>query len=457
MLKDTFIETIKEYKMLEPKDLVVVAVSGGADSTALLHLLDACKEQLGISLHIAHLNHNIRKGESDLDVRYVQGLAQRLKLPITVELFDVPSYAEKEKIGLEEAARDVRYSFFERLSRQIGANKIAVGHNADDNVETFLMRILRGSGIKGLCGIPPKRGKIIRPMIKIWRREIEDYVGSLKLVPRRDHTNYESRFTRNRVRLKLIPQLKIYNLNIKEIILQTILLLTEDSNYLETRAEEALERAIIEEGEGEIKLDTEKIRRVDEPIQGHLLRKAIERVKGDLQELTFRHVRDMLAKLDASEKWELHLPGGIFASGGRRELLISREKRVPADQKSFNYVVPVPGEVHIKEINRKLRTTPVEEMRTDHNAQTAYIDAALLGKNLVVRNRVEGDRFVPFGMRGSKKLQDFFVDEKVPAEMRDYIPVVESGSRLVWVGGYRLDDRFKVTRNTKKIIRLELL
>ena len=209
MIKDEFLETIKEYKLLKKGERVLVAVSGGADSISLLQLLDSCKEKLEITLHVAHLNHMIRKGDSQLDVRYVQCLAQNLGIPITVESINVPVFAKERKMSLELAAREIRYAFLERVADKVGAQKIAVGHTADDNVETFLMRLLRGAGLKGLCGIPVKRGRIIRPLMKIWRREIEDYVGSLKLVPRRDYTNYESKYMRNRVRLKLIPQLKI--------------------------------------------------------------------------------------------------------------------------------------------------------------------------------------------------------------------------------------------------------
>ncbi|MBU0502428.1 MAG: tRNA lysidine(34) synthetase TilS, partial [Candidatus Margulisbacteria bacterium] len=244
--------------MIKPLDKVLVTVSGGADSIAMLHLLVAFSDELKITLHVAHLNHMLRGKEAELDTRFVQGLAQGLKLPITVESFDVQAYANEEKLGLEDAARRVRYAFFDRIANQVGATKIAVAHTADDNVETFLMRLLRGTGIRGLCGIPSVRGKIIRPLIRCWKREVEDYVGGQKLVPRRDHTNYESKYLRNRVRLKLIPQLKVYNLNVREIILQTILLLTEDRNYLEGVAEKNLASAYLSFKDGLLRLDLTK-------------------------------------------------------------------------------------------------------------------------------------------------------------------------------------------------------
>jgi tRNA(Ile)-lysidine synthase len=456
MIEDKFAEAVKEYQMFEPGDVVVVAVSGGVDSTALLNLLYARRDDLKLTLHIAHLNHMLRKGDAELDVRFVEGLAQRLNLPITVEAVDVAALAKQDKMGIEEAARGARYDFFERTAARIGANRIAVAHTADDNVETFLMRLLRGAGLKGLCGIPPKRGKIVRPIIKVWRREIEDYVGALKLVPRRDHTNYESKYMRNSVRLKLIPQLKIYNLNIKEIILQTILLLTEDSLYLENKAAEVLAEIQKEAPAGEIRLDLARLKNIDPALHGRLLRLAVAEVKGDLNQLAFTHIRAIMDKLDATEKWELHLPGGFFARGSKEELAIGRERGPQQEAREFKYTLSVPGRVELAEIGRSFNCDFAEQLDKTAGPRIAYVDYAALGKDLIVRSKLPGDRFVPLGIAGTKKLQDFFVDEKVRAEARDEVPIVESGGRIIWVGGLRLDERAKVTEKTKKIVRLEL-
>jgi len=456
-IKEKFLEAVKEYRMFEAGETVLVAVSGGTDSTALLNLLHACQDELGIFLHVAHLNHLLRKGDAELDVRYVEGLAQKLGLPVTVEAVEVAALAEKEKMGIEEAARVVRYDFFDRVAAKVGAKKIAVGHTADDNIETFLMRLLRGAGLKGLCGIPPRRGKIVRPLIKVWRREIEDYVGALKLVPRRDHTNYESKYVRNSVRLKLVPQLKIYNLNIKEIILQTILLVTEDNLYLENKAAEKFDEIAILKAPGEIRLNIDRLKGLAGTIQRYLIRLAIEKVKGDLAEMSFNHIREVLGKLSATEKWELHLPGGIFAVGERGSLLICRERPQPVEAKPFRYTLSVPGEVRLEEVGRTLRGSFVEAVEKGDGPNVAFVDYSVLGKEIVIRSRQSGDRFSPLGVKGSKKLQDYFVDEKVPAEERERVPIVESVGKVIWVAGQRLDDRAKVTDKTKKIVKFELL
>ncbi|OGC23346.1 tRNA lysidine(34) synthetase TilS [candidate division WOR-1 bacterium RIFOXYB2_FULL_42_35] len=456
MIKEKFIETVNEFKMFKKGDTVLAAVSGGADSVALLNLLASCQEQFKLKLHVAHLNHLLRKNDAELDVRYVQNISQSLGIPAIVEAIDVAEFAKTHKLGIEAAARKVRYGFLERVAERIGANKIAVGHTADDNVETFLMRLLRGSGIKGLCGIPAKRGMIIRPMIRLWRRQIEDYVGSLKLVPRRDYTNYESKYMRSRVRMKLIPQLKLYNLNIKEIILQTILLLTEDKAYLEAKAEKVLNEVILSRGQDELQLKIARLKEAELPIQGHVLRRAIYELKGDLLDFSYSHIQDILAKLDAEEKWELHLPGGAFVLGNRGILTLSRNKPNKIEPVTFCYTLTVPGEIEIKEIGKRLVAEVIGRKELGEDPEIAFLDHDFLAKKLIVRSRSEGDSFSPLGMRGSKKIQDFLIDEKVPEEVRDTIPIVTSGKDIVWVGGMRIDERVKVKKNSRKVVRLTL-
>ncbi len=459
MIKEQFLQTIKEYKMIKPKDSILVGVSGGADSVVLLHLLNEFKDELNINIYAAHLNHMLRQ-DAEIDQRFVENLCKNLGLTCFSEAIDVGVYAEKNKLNKENAGRKLRYNFYQRIAHKIGANKIALGHNADDDVETFLMHLLRGAGLKGLTGIPPKRNNIIRPLLKIWRRDIDKFVAQLKVVPRIDHTNYESKYLRNRVRLKLIPQLKIYNLNIKQILLQTILLLTEDSLYLDKKVKESLKEITINEKEYQIELDIARLRDLEPPVQGHLIRAAIERIKGNLAELSFSHIHNISTNLYSTESWELHLPDKIFAVGNRNKLIITKEKPKTPAKKSFHYKISVPGTAFIEEANMSISAT-LEPNKNVFNNQAptdeiVFVDFEEVGRELTIRSRRNGDRFYPLGMKGVKKLQDFFVDKKITKEERDTIPIIESEGRIVWVAGLRIDERVKVNKNTTKLVRLAL-
>ena len=460
MLKNKTIQTIKEYKMFSKGDSVLVGVSGGADSVSLLHLLYYLKQELGLSfIYVGHLNHMLRRDESDMDQKYVEDLAKKLGLVCLSESIDVAAYAAKNKLGIEDAARRLRYEFYETVSLKVGANKVALGHTADDSIETFLMRLLRGSGLKGLTGIPPVRGNIVRPMIKTWRREIDQYIASLKLVPRIDHTNYESKYLRNRVRLKLIPQLKIYNLNIKEILLQTVLLLTEDYLYMETKTKDVIADITIKSRENSIDLDAGKLRELEPPIERHLIRTAIEQVKGNLCELSFSHVHDIIKNLDQTEHWELHLPDSIYAVGGRNSISFTKEKPKDVEKISFYYALSIPGEVTIKEAGSRITSEIIDssQVEFEKSENVAYLDFEEIGRELIVRSRKDGDRFYPLGMKGAKKIQDFYVDQKIPLENRDLIPIIEASGRIVWIAGQRIDERAKVDSKTKKAVKLKLI
>ncbi len=455
MIRDKALEAIKEHKMLNPGDSVLVAVSGGADSISLLYLLFSLKEELKLGpLYVAHLNHLIRRNEAQIDQKYVENIAKNLGLLCISESADVEAHAAREKLSIEDAGRRLRYAFYAETAKKVGANRIALGHTADDMVETFLMRLLRGAGLKGLTGIPPVRGNIIRPLIKVWRREIDNYIATLKLVPRIDHTNYESKYLRNRVRLKLIPQLKIYNLNIKEILLQTVLLLTEDYLYMEAKTREALLEIIVKEKEGSLELEAQKLRELEPPIVGHLIRTAIEMVKGNLAELTFSHIHSIIKNLDSSERWELHLPDMLYVIGNRNNLIITKEQPKEPEKVSFHYNLEVPGSIVIEEAKVKITSKILDDLSVGESQNTALLDFEETGKELVVRSRKEGDRFFPLGMKGAKKIQDFFVDQKVPASERDLVPIVEAQERIIWVAPFRIDERNKVTKKTKKVVKL---
>ncbi|MBU0687468.1 MAG: tRNA lysidine(34) synthetase TilS [Candidatus Margulisbacteria bacterium] len=460
MIDEKFLETVREYEMLNPQDKVLVGVSGGADSIALLQLLADYRRQLNISVHVAHLNHLMRGADADGDEKYVQQLAKSFSFPITIERFAVREYAEKNKMGIEEAARKIRYEFYEKLARDTGAQKIALGHNADDNIETFIMRLLRGAGTSGLVGIPPVRNKFVRPLILTWRRDIEKYCASKKLVPRIDHTNYESIYLRNRVRLKLIPQLKVFNNNIKDLLLNTILLLTNDNLYLLSKAEKAFRAVCKKSNSDEVVLKVKKFMELEAPIKGHVLRQAILAIKGDLKEIAYIHIQDILKLVGETEKKEIHLPGLIRVEIDRDSISFIRGEQAKVPGILGEYGLHIPGQVVLESAGVRIVAKPINIINNiDINASTdkkVYINYDRVGRVLQVRGRRTGDKFHPLGITGTKKIQDFFVDEKISRADRDKVPIVLSEGKIVWVAGFRLDDEFKVTPKTRRVLELRM-
>lgn len=456
MIENKVLKTIKHFDMLRRGDKVVVAVSGGVDSTALLDILDSLKGKLQIKLFVAHLNHKIRKGQSDLDEAFVKSLAKKYNFPCTAEEFDVPQFAKKNKMNLEDAARRIRYEFLSRVAAKYGAGKIALAHTADDNIETFLMRLIRGAGLKGLESIPAVRGNIIRPMIELLREDIQQYLKSRKIKPRIDLTNLDTKYLRNRVRHDLLPALKSYNRNIKEVLLRTIHAVSDDQSFIEHESGKSLAGAKVFMGSGEIRLDVNKLLRFKHSIQAGAVRLAIEHVKQDLIDVTFVHIEDIL-KIITKKRAELVLPG-VHVLVNKGVLIISNSKPLKAESKPFMHKLEIPGKTNIDEAGIIIESDILDHVSPRQlrmkDPYQAYLDYDKIGKPLIVRSKQKGDVFSPLGLKGRKKLQDIFIDEKVDLEHRDKVPLLDDGKNIVWVVGYRVSERTKVTPGTKKIVRL---
>lgn len=456
MIEDKVLKTIQDRKMLSGGDKVVIAFSGGIDSTALMYILNSLKDQLKIKLFAAHLNHGIRGNEAGLDADFAKRTAAKLSLPIIIEDIDVPSFAKSNKLNLEDAARRIRYEFLERAAAKFGADRIALAHNADDNIETFLMRLIRGTGMKGLEGIPPVRDKLIRPMIDVHRVDIEKYLRSKKISARIDRTNYETKYLRNRVRRDLIPALMSYNPKIKEQIIKTISTARTINSFIMAEAEKALKGMTALKAADEIKIDIKKFNGADPAIKGEILRLAIEHVKKDLEDIYLVHIDDILSQT-MKNRAEVDLPG-VYVMIKNGMITISRSKPEKIEAAPFLHRLEVPGEIRdagsgfIIEADL-MDAVPLSELRAK-DPYRAYLDYDKIAKPLIVRNRRAGDVFSPLGLKGKKKLQDIFVDGKLDIDKRDSIPVIEDGEKIVWVVGYRMSEEAKVTPGTKKIVML---
>jgi tRNA(Ile)-lysidine synthase len=453
MLLTKIRETIGRFIMLEPESRVVVAVSGGPDSVCLLSALHTLSAELKISLHIAHLDHMFRGRESAEEANFVENLAGKLGIPSTIEHIDVPSYCREHGLSPQAGARKVRYSFLARVAQASGAARIATGHTATDQAETFLMRLLRGAGAAGLSAIPPVRGNIIRPLIEATREEVLGYLRSVGLSYVIDPSNAKPFYTRNRIRLELMPVLKRFNPRIEETLASEAGLLRGEDEaidaYLETIGE-----SIIAQDDDVLKLRRDEFNALPLAFQRRIFRTAIALTGREPSELSLVQIDETLAFMATSQTGRsLNLPGGLVVGREYDRFIISTAPVA----RNFSYALALPGTTLIPELGLAVETRlggdgeeyPIGE----NNLWQAVFDYDKISPFLTVRNRRPGDRFCPSGMGGrSKKLQDYLVDNKVPQRQRDRVPLFSTGEDLIWVVGYRTDFRFLPGPDTSRTL-----
>lgn len=472
MLEEKVLQTIKKFDMLSFNDRILIGLSGGPDSVTLLNILLSFKKRYNLSFFIAHFDHMLRGKESDEDVNFVKNLAQELGLPCEVKSSNLTKIARKEHLTLEDAARKYRYKFFLETARKFKTNKIALGHNADDQVETVLMRFLRGCGLEGLMGIPPVRGKIIRPLIECSREEIEEYCKENKIGYRVDSSNKEVVYFRNKIRLELLPLLsKSYNKNIKDILLHLRSIISEVSVYLNQETELLFKEVARRESPEMVIIDLKKFTSLPLALKRRIIRKSIEVVKGNLYSISFRHNNEILklTEYQLGEK-EIYLPDNLMVKKIYNKIMIYK-KRISKDQTEeipthWEYDILISGKTEIKSLGIKVEIKILDSAdiksslyftrKKSKGEFLEFIDYNKAKPPLKLRNRRSGDRFYPLNMKGLKKIKDFFIDNKIPKGYRDLIPIlVDSEDQIIWVMGMRLDDRVKINSDTKKVLRVK--
>ncbi len=461
-LTDFVKTTIAKYDMLEGGETVLVSVSGGPDSLTLLYLLNELKPEYELDLHVFHLNHMMRGRAGKDDAIFVEMTADRLELPSTILTADVPAYILANKTSPEDGARQVRYQLLGEVAEEIGADRIALGHTADDRVETYLMRVIRGTGLDGLRSIPPVNGDIIRPLIESTRESIMSYCAANSLQPRIDETNEETVFLRNKIRGELIPHLeREFNPAFKEEIVREIETIEADVELLEDLTEQAWDETA-EITEESVALSRSPFLELPLAIQRRLLRLAAEELAGEPSPLTFQNTVDIIDKVVGGDSGaSLDLPGGLSARREYDIIIIEPVSEVPADEEPDfpATALRVPGVTRLDFLNMAIEAVFKAPDALDETAgeDVAFLDAGLVKGMGTVRPPREGDKFTPYGMDGSKKLSDVFIDSKTPRTARRVTPVVEFNGRVAWVAGYRIDDNYKVTKRTKRMLVLRLL
>lgn len=429
--------TIATHRLFEQGETVVVAVSGGADSVALLDFL-ATRAELGLRLVVGHLNHGLRGAEADADERFVCGLAERYGLPVEAARDDVRALSRERRLSLEEAGREARHAFLAAVAERHGATRIALAHHRDDQAETVLMRLIRGAGADGLAGMRPRTGSglYVRPLLAVSRRDIVAYLRARGLSWREDASNLDQRFLRNRIRHELLPLLTTYNPAIADQLAATAESLAADGDLLERLTAERY-AVCRQDGEG-AGLKVASLRNEPDGVRLRLYRKAIAGAKGDLRRLAYRHLQavDRLV-LGTRPNAELLFPDGVRVVR-RYDLLTVFAGEANEGSSGYELLVEGPGTYRLP--GGWLLTVAMGRAPDSWDGappDTAWIDTERAPFPWLVRTFRPGDRIRPLGMTGEKKVKDLFIDLKIPADERRSRPLLFAGSALVWVCGLR--------------------
>ena len=422
---------IRQHHLLQDESRVVVGLSGGSDSVCLAHILD----KLGYEVVAAHCNFHLRGEESMRDEQFVVSLCQQMGWNLHQEDFDTAVYARQKGISIEMAAREYRYDWFKRLKEEVGAEAIAVGHHQDDNVETLLLNLTRGTGIKGLCGMQPKNGDVVRPLLCLTRKDILIYLEDVHQTYVTDHTNLEDDFARNKVRLDVLPLLETINQGAMKNLASTQENLTEVMKVYQQAMQDAITNCVEQKENGEIHIDIQKLQTLPSPIS--LLHEVLSPLGFNKAQL-----KDLLSALNES--------GKIFKAADRR-VLVDRQHIIV---ESEHYPMP----------NITQKVVPVEELHIEKDPNFAYLDADKLHVNcqlstvncqLPIRTPKEGDTFAPFGMGGKRKLlSDFLTDLKLSLFEKERQPLLMDGNEIAWVIGRRSSELYRVDNTTKRVVIL---
>ncbi|MHB9093237.1 MAG: tRNA lysidine(34) synthetase TilS [Eubacteriales bacterium] len=456
--------TIRKYCMFSPGDRVLAGVSGGPESVALVHVLQRLAAELQIEVNIAHLNHCFRGRESAQDAEFVRELAKQLNLPAVIESKDVTRYAREHHLSAQAAAREVRYRFFEDTARELGSSKLATGHNANDQAETVLIHFLRGSGPAGLGGIPPVRdGWIVRPLIDIQRVQIDKYCEENCLAARLDQSNLKTVYTRNKLRLELIPLLeREYNTNLVQTLVRTGEIMREEESFLQDLTSGYWHKTCVLQDKDEVAFNLRLFKELPKMIQIRLIRYAWGQLTGTGHNLGFVHLTAILNMLTGGETGSmLNLPMGVTFNRSYGQFFLSRALP-PVGVQSYSHEIMIPGVTRIPEtgdtILAEIMEGSIDDLSETQRFDEIVIDFDKVGQPLTVRSRKPGERFSPHGQIGTKKLKKFLIDSKVPRLDREKVPVLVTGDdQIIWVAGLRADRRWQVDRDTKKALKLKLI
>lgn len=462
MIQKKFQDAVREFRLLQKGDRVLIGVSAGPDSTALCYLMKEAQNRFSLRVALAYFNHGLRKSESTNEEKFVKALGKQLGFPVVIEHVDVKEHRKKNPgLSLQEAARELRFAFFARATKKSRADKVTLAHHADDQAETLLLRLIEGTGMEGLSGIHPKREirgmTVIRPLLCVTKDEILEYLKKNKISYCVDSSNKKLVYKRNKIRKHLLPALEKINPGVRENLLRLQNISYHENQLVEQIALKAEKQIVRHDSEGRAHIALKKFLREPLAVQRRVLKKVFTRVRASGEDILFAHVEHLRLWMAGVER-NLILPDGICVEKKKEEVCV-RKKAEPARVVSFRKKrLKIPGITLLKDAvvahAEVLPSADVSPSRLKTSANEAFLDYAKTGSVVYARARKPGDRFMPYGMRGEKKLKDFYIEKKIARDTRVRLPVFENGKHIVWVPAGRIDERAKVDIHTQNVLHL---
>ena len=460
-----------EYNLLQKNNTILIACSGGADSIALVDIFRQLSAKYEFKIHVAHAEHGIRKESSLADAKYVERYCQKYDLPFHLKHLNVPSYSKMAKLSTETAARKLRYEFLRQTATKINATKIATAHHLNDQAETVLSHLMRGAGTDGLSGMKVINNDIIRPFLSVYRHEIEAYCQKYNLKPRIDETNALLDYERNKIRLKLLPQMQEYNSNVISAICRSAKIICEEHDFFKSQVEKIYNLLCIQKKD-KISVDINRLKQEHSAVRKALYRLIVEKLAGNLTNISFERI-DKIDKFvyNGHTGSILQLPHSVRILYDYSNLIFFQEGNFKNLAK-YNILVKN-ATINIADIDKTksivldekniLELTKVEDIadvfsRKIKGHNSCFIDMDKISPKLFIRYRQNGDKIIPKGMAGTKKLKDIFIDRKIPANKRDTIPLIcNDNGDIIWIAGVQQSAKYLVDECTKQALYLNLI
>lgn len=440
---------IKENNLIVESDRILIAISGGPDSVFLLHFLNKFRRKYKIDIAAVHINHLLRGKDSQRDELFCKAICDELSIPFFFHRVNVKKYARLNKFSLEVAGRKIRYQYFEKLLNRIDYTKVVTAHNSDDNLETVLLNLVKGTGIKGVAGIPVKRDKIIRPVLCLSKQEILDYLEENKFEYRVDLSNYSDEFERNYLRNNVIPLVqKNLNPSVKESVLNSSLNLQRFNLFIDEQLKK-LKSIVKVEKDSQISFSLNDVIKIDEFLFAQLIKEVVDENFNSKTE--FEDIKKVISLIKRQAGKTEELSNSLLAVREREVIIVRKNNNVT---ESISITLKVGDKVQVLNNKFSIKDIAKSKITIGKNKNIEFIAADKIKNDFIIRNWKAGDKFYPIGLRGTKKVSDYLTDAKIDLLERNKQLVLTNNGKIVWLIGKRLDDRYKITSQTKKVLKL---